>query len=53
MKILASQMGHWPKIIFEISYFFIFEMLIKDGILERAKKTLMFFTKYQFLVSFF
>ena len=53
MKILISQMGHWSKIIFKISKNFIFEMLIKDGILERAKKTLMCFTKYQILVSFF
>ena len=50
MKNSASQLGQLPKTIIEKPNFFIFEMLILDGTLERAKKLHMdFFFKLQFL----
>ena len=54
MKNSASQLGQWPKIIIKKPQFVIFEMLILDGTLERAKKLYMDFSKITvFPMSFF
>ena len=54
MKNSASQLGQWPKIIIKKTQINIFEKLILDGTLERAKKLYMDFSKITvFPMSFF